>query len=221
LIALLYCLSGIGCLLAWSWWVLIACRVLAGLAVGASSVLAPVYLAEIAPARHRGMVVGTFQFNIVLGILVAYLSNAVVNALASGPAVWQIKFGVSTLPALLLLALMFTIPDSPRWLVARGRKEEALGVLTRLGVDDPGPNWTALPAPRPSTAASACLGPGTGGRSCWPSPSPPSISSRASTPSSITSTTSSPPPVSTPFPPTVRPWPSAPAIWPSPRWRWA
>ncbi|PZQ61275.1 MAG: MFS transporter [Sphingomonas taxi] len=136
-IALLYCLSGLGCLLAWSWPALIAFRVMAGLAVGASSVLAPVYLAEIAPAERRGLMVGTFQLNIVLGILVAYLSNAIVGSFALGAGEWQVKLGVSAAPALLLLALMFTIPNSPRWLAAKGRDGDAARVLAALGVADP------------------------------------------------------------------------------------
>ncbi|MBB5724558.1 sugar porter (SP) family MFS transporter [Sphingomonas endophytica] len=136
-IALLYCLSGLGCLIAWSWPALIVFRVMAGLAVGASSVLAPVYLAEIAPAERRGLMVGTFQLNIVLGILAAYLSNAVVGSFDLGAGDWQVKLGISAVPALLLLSLMFTIPDSPRWLAAKGREDEAEAVLVGLGVADP------------------------------------------------------------------------------------
>jgi sugar porter (SP) family MFS transporter len=136
-IALLYLVSAIGCLFAWNWWALIFFRVLAGLAVGASSVLAPVYIAEIAPAERRGMLVGAFQLNIVLGILVAYLSNAIVTSFALGALDWHVKFGVTGLPALLLFAMMFTIPDSPRWLAAKGRAAEARGVLRALGTADP------------------------------------------------------------------------------------
>jgi sugar porter (SP) family MFS transporter len=135
-IAVLYLVSALGCLIAWDWMSLIAFRVLAGVAVGASSVLAPVYIAEIAPARWRGMLVGTFQLNIVVGILAAYLSNAGVTMLALGASDWHVKFGVAALPALLLLGLMFTIPNSPRWLVSKGRDEEANSVLRRLGVAD-------------------------------------------------------------------------------------
>ncbi|WP_232495734.1 sugar porter family MFS transporter [Novosphingobium kaempferiae] len=136
-IAVLYFVSAIGCLFAWSWGALIVFRVLAGLAVGASSVLAPVYIAEIAPAERRGMLVGAFQLNIVLGILVAYLSNALVTSLDLGVLDWHVKFGVTGIPALLLLAMMFTIPASPRWLAAKGRGEEARAVLAALGTTDP------------------------------------------------------------------------------------
>jgi sugar porter (SP) family MFS transporter len=135
-IALLYVVSGIGCLMAWNWPALLVFRLMAGFAVGASSVLAPVYIAEIAPAEKRGMMVGAFQLNVVLGILVAYLSNYFVTSLNLGDLDWHVKFGVTALPALLLLGLMRTIPDSPRWLVAKGRDDEAQRVLTDLGVAD-------------------------------------------------------------------------------------
>lgn len=136
-IALLYLASALGCLFAWDWGSLVLFRVLAGVAVGASSVLAPVYIAEIAPTKWRGMLVGTFQLNIVVGILAAYLSNAGVTMLQLGASDWHVKFGVAALPALLLLGLMFTIPDSPRWLAMKGREAEADAVLRRLNVDDP------------------------------------------------------------------------------------
>ncbi|MBJ6120424.1 sugar porter family MFS transporter [Sphingomonas mollis] len=136
-IALLYVVSGLGCLLAWDWGALLLFRVMAGLAVGASSVLAPVYIAEIAPAEKRGALVGAFQLNVVLGILVAYLSNFWVSSLDLGDWEWRVKFGVTAAPALLLLLLLFTIPDSPRWLAAKRRDDEALDVLGRLGIADP------------------------------------------------------------------------------------
>jgi sugar porter (SP) family MFS transporter len=136
-IALLYVLSGVGCFLAWNWPMLLGFRVLAGFAVGASSVLAPVYIAEIAPAERRGMMVGAFQLNVVFGILVAYLSNSIVTGMQLGAMDWHVKFGVTALPAFLLLGMMFTIPDSPRWLAAKGRDKEAGEVLRRLGVADP------------------------------------------------------------------------------------
>ena len=135
-IALLYLGSAIGCVFAARWELLLLCRVLTGLAVGASSVLAPVYIAEIAPAERRGMLVGAFQLNIVLGILVAYLSNAIVASLGLGAFEWHVKFGVGALPAALLLALLFAIPDSPRWLAAKGRLDRAAAVLRTLGTPD-------------------------------------------------------------------------------------
>ena len=135
-IALLYLVSGVGCLLAVNWPMLLIMRVLAGFAVGASSVLAPVYIAEIAPAERRGMMVGAFQLNVVLGILVAYLSNYFVSSLELGALDWHVKFGITALPALVLLVMMRTIPDSPRWLFAKGREAEAAAVLAKLGNAD-------------------------------------------------------------------------------------
>ncbi len=136
-IALLYIVSGLGCAFAWSWSALLTFRVLAGLAVGASSVLAPVYIAEIAPPGRRGAMVGAFQLNVVLGILVAYLANFLVSGLHLGAIEWHVKFGVTALPALLLLGLIFTIPMSPRWLARNGRIAEAEDVLRQIGVADP------------------------------------------------------------------------------------
>jgi MFS transporter, SP family, arabinose:H+ symporter len=153
LIALVYLVSALGCLGTSSWAALIAFRALAGIAVGASSVLAPVYIAEIAPTDKRGMMVGAFQLNIVLGVLVAYLSNDIVSNLRLGASEWHVKFGVAALPALLLLILMFTIPDSPRWLAAQGREEAAAAVLRLLGTADPGAELLEYRRVRATTAA--------------------------------------------------------------------
>jgi sugar porter (SP) family MFS transporter len=135
-IAGLYVVSALGCLFAPSLAVLVAARVLGGIAIGASSVLAPIYLAEIAPAQRRGMLVGAFQFNIVLGILVAYLSNYLVGLAELGADEWRWKFGVAAAPALLLFVLLFLIPNSPRWLAVKGRTKEAEHVLREIGAAD-------------------------------------------------------------------------------------
>jgi sugar porter (SP) family MFS transporter len=137
MIALMYVVSGIGCYLAPSLEVLIASRVLGGLAIGASSVLAPTYLAEIAPARRRGAMVGMFQLNVVVGILVAYLSNYHIGTLDLGADEWRWKFGVTVAPSLLLCLLLFAIPNSPRWLAVKERGAEALAVLRSIGVPAP------------------------------------------------------------------------------------
>ena len=136
-IALMYVASGIGSFCATSLPVLIAARVLGGLAIGASSVLAPTYLAEIAPARMRGALVGMFQLNIVFGILVAYLSNYLIGTLDLGDAEWRWKFGVTILPSLILWLLLYAIPNSPRWLAVKDRLDEARKVLTQIGVPQP------------------------------------------------------------------------------------
>lgn len=143
-VAILYLASALGCAVAWSWHSLLVFRVLAGLAVGASSVLAPVYLSEIAPAEKRGALVGAFQANIVIGILVAYLSNYLVGGMHLGDVEWHAKFGVAALPALLLLSLLFTIPQSPRWLAQKGRYGEAADGMRALGIADPGAEIEAI-----------------------------------------------------------------------------
>jgi sugar porter (SP) family MFS transporter len=137
LVGLLYVVSALGSALAWNLYAFVACRFLAGIAIGASSVLAPVYLAEIAHANRRGALVGLFQLNIVIGILLAYGSNFLVAQFIGGGDVWRWKLAVSALPAVIFFALLFTIPNSPRWLVAKARLVEAESSLRRLGCRDP------------------------------------------------------------------------------------
>jgi sugar porter (SP) family MFS transporter len=138
IVGFMYVVSALGCAFCWNLESFNVFRFIGGLAIGASSVLAPVYIAEIAPAERRGALTGLFQFNIVLGILIAFASNALVSALASTAAEgfdpWRIKLGIAAVPAILFALLMFTIPQSPRWLALRGRREEALASLQRVGV---------------------------------------------------------------------------------------
>jgi sugar porter (SP) family MFS transporter len=136
-LAVFYVLSALGCAFAWNWEVLLLARFLGGLGIGGSSVLGPVYIAELAPARIRGRLVGMFQINIVIGILLAYLSNFVIARQGLGPTEWRWQFGVAALPAILFLVMLFGIPQSPRWLVTKGRVDEARQVLQKMGVDDP------------------------------------------------------------------------------------
>ena len=131
--AILYIVSALGCALAWDWYSLLFFRFLAGLAIGGSSVIGPMYIAEIAPARWRGRLVGFFQFNVVVGILLAYYSNYRIGLGGFGLLEWRWKLGISALPALLFLILLFLIPRSPRWLVQKGRVTEARGVLQLIG----------------------------------------------------------------------------------------
>lgn len=133
----LYLASALGCALAWNWPALLAFRVIGGLAIGASSVIGPTYIAEISPAPARGRLVGMFQMNVVAGILVAYLSNFLVSSAAFGESEWRWKFGAVAIPAALFLFALFGIPESPRWLVSAGRLDEAGEVLRRVG--DPAP----------------------------------------------------------------------------------
>ena len=127
--AVLYVVSALGCAIAWNWTALVVFRFIGGLGIGGSSVLGPMYIAEIAPAKWRGRLVGFFQFNIVFGILLAYLSNYIVGTMHLGPAEWRWKLGVPALPALFFLLLLFGIPRSPRWLVKKQRITEARDVL--------------------------------------------------------------------------------------------
>jgi MFS transporter, SP family, arabinose:H+ symporter len=135
-LAVLYLVSAIGCALAWDWYSLLLFRFVAGLAIGGSSVLGPMYIAEIAPARWRGRMVAFFQFNIVLGIVLAYVSNYLVGACGLGDAEWRWKLGVSAVPALLFCAMLVGIPRSPRWLVKQRRLAEARHVLAVIGEPD-------------------------------------------------------------------------------------
>jgi sugar porter (SP) family MFS transporter len=134
--AVLYVISAAGCAFAWNWDVLVLFRFVGGIGIGASSVLGPMYIAEIAPAKWRGRLVGFFQFNVVAGILVAYLSNYLIGLAGFGEAEWRWKIGVSGAPALLFLLMLFAIPRSPRWLVSKGRNGEARTVLTQIGEEN-------------------------------------------------------------------------------------
>ena len=138
-LALIYVVSALGCGLAWNWTALLAFRFLGGLAIGGSSVAAPMYIAEIAPAAVRGRLVALSQLNIVVGILVAYLSNSLVELALGGPesGAWRVMLAVPAVPAVLFYLLALGIPESPRWLIKQRRQTEAEAVLTRVGTDDP------------------------------------------------------------------------------------
>jgi MFS transporter, SP family, arabinose:H+ symporter len=131
--AVFYLISALGSGLAWNWDALVVARFIGGLGIGGSSVLAPMYIAEIAPAQWRGRLVGFFQFNVVAGILLAYLSNYLIGLAGLGGAEWRWKFAVAAFPAALFLAMLFTIPRSPRWLAKKGRLDEARSVLRLTG----------------------------------------------------------------------------------------
>lgn len=137
LTALLYLLSALGCAFAPNWGFLLVSRLLGGLGIGGSSVLGPVYIAEIAPPRLRGRLVGTFQINVVGGILLAYLSNFLIGLLHLGLAEWRWELGVAALPAAIFLGLLFIIPPSARWLALQGRLDEARDVLALMGTPNP------------------------------------------------------------------------------------
>jgi sugar porter (SP) family MFS transporter len=138
-LAVLYLISAAGCGLAGGWPSLLVFRFIGGLAIGGSSVVAPMYIAEIAPAAMRGRLVALSQFNVVAGILAAYLSNYVIAAMVGGPesSAWRVMLGIAAVPAALFYVFVRRIPESPRWLVKQHRHEEAAEVLRRVGSDDP------------------------------------------------------------------------------------
>ena len=133
IMAMLYTLSAIGCAFAWSWDALMVARFIGGLGIGGSSVLGPVYIAELAPAKWRGRMVGMFQINIVIGILAAYLSNYVITTRNLGALQWRWEFGVAIVPSILFLVMLYGIPRSSRWLVTTNQTDEARLVLELMG----------------------------------------------------------------------------------------
>ena len=135
-LAIIYLASALGCASAWGWHPLLFFRFLGGLGIGGSSVLGPMYIAEIAPAKWRGRLVGFFQFNVVFGILLAYFSNYLVGRMNFGAAEWRWMLGVASIPAALFLLMLFGIPQSPRWLVEKRRVDEARTVLLRVGEEN-------------------------------------------------------------------------------------
>ncbi len=135
ILAALFCVSALGCALAWGWWPFIFFRFLGGLAIGGASVVSPMYIAELSPASLRGRLVAVTQFNIVLGILLAFLSNYIIVRLQLGENEARWMFGVMAAPAALFFLLLWFIPQSPRWLVAKGQVEEARAIFTRCGTD--------------------------------------------------------------------------------------
>ncbi len=107
-------------------------RFLGGVGVGLSSVVAPIYTAEIAPARVRGRLVGLVQFNIVFGILLAYASNAIIREIVHEDIAWRWMLGVMAVPAVFFLIFLATVPETPRWLLAHGHEERAVKISERL-----------------------------------------------------------------------------------------
>jgi MFS transporter, SP family, xylose:H+ symportor len=107
-------------------------RFVGGIGVGVASVVAPIYTAEIAPPKYRGRLVGLVQFNIVLGILLAYLSNFVIANTLPADTAWRWMFMVMAFPAAVFFLLLFTTPETPRWLFSVGRREQAVEVIGRL-----------------------------------------------------------------------------------------
>jgi len=138
-VAILYVVSAVGCGLAWNWPSLLIFRFIGGVGVGAASVVAPMYIAEISPANLRGRLVAISQFNVVAGILAAYFSNYLIAGLVGGPEsnAWRPMLGVLAVPAALFFVLAMRIPESPRWLVKQHRRAEAASILGEMGNEQP------------------------------------------------------------------------------------
>lgn len=141
LMAILFLVSAVGCAVTpfdavWGSHLLGWFRFIGGLAIGGVSVVVPLYIVEVSPGRYRGRLVAMNQLNIVLGILVSYISNYFVARFMPNidpRIVWRVMLGVECLPIALFMALLATIPESPRWLVRAGRSDNARGVLERIG----------------------------------------------------------------------------------------
>jgi SP family arabinose:H+ symporter-like MFS transporter len=131
IIAALFLFSSFGTAVATNWYLFMVLRFIGGIGVGASSVIAPIYISEISPAAARGRLVILFQTNIVLGIVIAYLSNLViVNILGPDQTnAWRYMLGVMAVPSVIFFVLLRVIPESPRWLLLQGRDDEALGTF--------------------------------------------------------------------------------------------
>ena len=131
LIGILFLISSIGSAFANNPFIFAAFRFIGGLGVGASTIAAPAYISEIAPAKDRGKLVAFYQFNIVLGILLAFLSNYLLNDF--GENSWRWMMGVQAIPSVIYMLFVFTIPESPRWLLSKSRNIDAQKVLKLMG----------------------------------------------------------------------------------------
>ena len=131
-IAVLFIIAALGCAFASAWGLFICFRMIGGLAVGASSVIAPMYISEISPAKIRGRLAGSFQVNIVVGIVIAYLTNYLFTRLQL-PDAWRWMLGVMVVPSVIFWLLLFGIPESPRWLILNNQESAAIPILQRLG----------------------------------------------------------------------------------------
>lgn len=139
IIGIFYFVSAIGSALATGPWMFAVFRFLGGLAIGTSTIAAPAYISEIAPASNRGKLVAMYQFNIVFGILMAYLSNYLLSD--SGEQAWRWMLGIQTIPATIYISLVFLIPESPRWLIIR--KGDLSAALKTINIINPEGNAEA------------------------------------------------------------------------------
>jgi sugar porter (SP) family MFS transporter len=130
-VAVFFIVAAVGCASVSAWSLFVFFRIIGGLAVGASSVIAPMYISEIAPARLRGRLAGSFQLNIVAGIFIAYLTNFAFSGI--GPDAWRWMLGMMIIPAVLFWFLLLSIPESPRWLILNHNVAAAVPILGKLG----------------------------------------------------------------------------------------
>ena len=128
-IGIFYTISALGSALATTPYLFAFFRFLGGLGVGASTIAAPAYISEIAPAKNRGRLVGLYQFNIVFGILIAFLSNYLLSDL--GESAWRYMMGVEAIPAVIYTLMTLGIPKSPRWLFLQNKPEEAKAIINQ------------------------------------------------------------------------------------------
>jgi sugar porter (SP) family MFS transporter len=129
------CPWNFGTMTEWDWYGFLFARFIGGIAVGGASVVSPLYTAEISPAKTRGVLVAITQFNIVFGILAAFFSNYVVAGLHLGDLGWRWMFAIEAFPAAAFFVLLFIVPESPRWLIGKGRSDKARPILDALGTD--------------------------------------------------------------------------------------
>lgn len=135
ILAVLYFISAMGSGLAWNSYSFIIFRFIGGLGVGGASVVSPMYIAEISPAKFRGRLVAVAQLNIVFGILIAYLSNYIIAGINLGEMEWRYMLIIETVPAVIFFFALFPTPRSPRWLIAKNLIDEARNVLIKCGTD--------------------------------------------------------------------------------------
>ncbi len=134
-IGLIYLVTSLVTALTSSWELFVAFRFIGGIGVGASSVVGPMYISEISPAHNRGRLVALFQFNVVSGILIAFVSNYLLFGI--GEEAWRWMLGIQAFPAFVFFALVFAVPESPRWLVKSNQIDKAKKVFGEIGESDP------------------------------------------------------------------------------------
>ena len=131
-IGIMYFVSALWSGFATGPWDFMVARFIGGMGIGISTVVSPLYISEIAPAERRGRLTGLYQFNIVAGILIAFLSNYLIGKFLDGGTAWRWMLGIEALPAFFYILASLTLPESPRWLLTRGKRPEATHILRRL-----------------------------------------------------------------------------------------